>query len=275
MLPIGRRRRAEAEAYLRDGLPDDLLLLDLVSESSQRDTANTWIQAMGVWEDDVLVGVGVLRPSVLLDSRIRGAAVEALCGSIEGPRGGLLKSSVVQVEALWSRLEAFGHRALLDRMESGLLVRDSDRERFALPSGGRSRLAEDRDLDRLVEMARASLREEGRPDPGELDPTGFRHWVRSRLPRARVLEVDGEVAFVGYADVARAEGWLVQGVYTMPHWRGQGVATAGMSALVDEAVEAGADHVQLTVIDGNEPALRLYARLGFRSYGRIRTILFS
>ena len=42
-----------------------------------------------------------------------------------------------------------------------------------------------------------------------------------------------------------------------------------------EAVEAGADHVQLTVIDGNEPALRLYARLGFRSYGRIRTILFS
>ncbi len=262
-------------AYLRDGLPDDLLLLDLVSESAQRDTANTWIQGMGVWEDDVLVGVGVLRPSVLLDSRIRGAAVEALCASIEGLPGGLLKSSEVQVEALWSRLEAFGHRALLDRMESGLLVRDSDRKRFPLPSGGRSRLAEDRDLDRLVEIARASLREEGRPDPGELDPRGFRHWVRSRLPRARVLEFDGEVAFVGYADVARAEGWLVQGVYTMPHWRGQGVGTAGMSALVDEAVEAGTDHVQLTVIDGNEPALRLYERLGFRSYGRIRTILFS
>ena len=123
-------------------------------------------------------------------------------------------------------------------------------------------------------MARASLREEGRPDPGEVD-VAFRRWVRSRLPRARVLEVEGEVAFVGYADVARAEGWLIQGVYTMPHRRGQGLATAGMSALVDEAAAAGADHVQLTVIDGNEPALRLYAGLGFRLYGRVRTILFS
>jgi len=262
-------------AYLRDGLPDDLLLLDLISESSQRDTANAWIQGMGVWEDDVLVGVGVLRPSVLLDSRVGRAAVEALCGSIEVLPGGLLKSSEVQVKAVWSRLEAVGHRALLDRMESGLLVRESDRKRVPPPSGCRLRMAEAHDLGALVEMARASLREEGRPDPGQLDPNGFRHWVRSRLPRARVLEVDGEVAFVGYADVARSEGWLIQGVYTVPRRRGQGLATAGMSALVDEAVDAGADHVQLTVIDGNEPALRLYAGLGFRPYGRVRTILFS
>ena len=110
---------------------------------------------------------------------------------------------------------------------------------------------------------------------GEVDPDGFRHWVRSRLPRARVLEVGGEVAFVGYADVRRAEGWLVQGVYTVPHRRGQGFAAAGMSALVDEAFEEGADHVQLTVIDENEPALRLYKNLGFQPYTRVRTILFA
>ena len=275
VLPVGGRRRAEAVAYLRSGLPDDLLLLDLVAGSSQRDSANAWIQGMGVWEDQALVGVGLLHPSVLLDSRVQGAAIQALCGSIEALQGGLLKSSELQVEAVWRHLESVGRRALLDRMESGLLVREAERQRVPPPSGCRLRRAVAADLGALVEMARASLREEGRPDPGEVDPNGFRHWVQSRLPRARVLEVDGEVAFVGYADVRRAEGWLVQGVYTVPHRRGQGFAAAGMSALVDEAFEEGADHVQLTVIDENEPALRLYKNLGFQPYTRVRTILFS
>ena len=59
---------------------------------------------------------------------------------------------------------------------------------------------------------------------------------------------EGRVLFVGYADVRRSEGWLVQGVYTFPHVRRRGLASAGMSALVEEAFLAGADHVQLAVV---------------------------
>ena len=59
--------------------------------------------------------------------------------------------------------------------------------------------------------ARESLREEGRPDPFTGDVRGFRRWVSGRVPRARVVEHDGQVAFVGYADVRRSEGWLLQG----------------------------------------------------------------
>jgi RimJ/RimL family protein N-acetyltransferase len=33
--------------------------------------------------------------------------------------------------------------------------------------------------------------------------------------------------------------------------------------------------VQLAVIEGNEPAERLYERLGFRRFARLRTLLFS
>lgn len=269
------RRRGETLAYLRSGFPDDLLLFDLVAGlPEQRGTAAP-VHGVGVWRDDALIGVALLQPSVLLDSQVEGDAVEALCGPLESLQGGLLKSAEPQAGAVWRRLKGAGRRAILDRMETGLLVRESRRVRVSPPTGGRLRPASANDLDALVEIARASLREEERPDPGEVDPHGFRRWVRTRLPRARVLDVGGKVAFVGYADVCRVEGWLVQGVYTMPHLRGRGLAAAGMSALVDEALEDGADHVQLTVIDGNEPALRLYRGLGFETYGRVRTILFS
>ena len=45
--------------------------------------------------------------------------------------------------------------------------------------------------------------------------------------------------------------------------------------LVAEARAAGADHVQLTVVDGNDAAHRLYRGLGFEPYGRVRTLVFA
>ena len=123
--------------------------------------------------------------------------------------------------------------------------------------------------------ARASLREEGRPDPFDGDPDGFRRWVRGRLHRAHVVEIDGRIGFVGYADVQRTDGWLIQGVYAWPELRRRGLAATGMTALVRQAERAGADHVQLAVIEGNEPAIALYESLGFVPFGRLRTILFS
>jgi predicted GNAT family acetyltransferase len=130
------------------------------------------------------------------------------------------------------------------------------------------------DLEDLVTAARASLREEGRPDPFDGDPVGFQQWVRGRLHRARVIVSEGRVRFVGYADVRRSEGWLVQGVYTFPEVRRCGFASAGMSALVEEAFQSGADHVQLAVVGGNTAALELYERLGFEPFGELRTVLF-
>ena len=71
-----------------------------------------------------------------------------------------------------------------------------------------------------------------------------------------------------------SDGWLIQGVYTSPDARRRGYAAAGMSALAQEAFESGADHVQLAVVEGNEPAQRLYEGLGFEAYSRLRTVLF-
>jgi predicted GNAT family acetyltransferase len=175
---------------------------------------------------------------------------------------------------MWSHLSRRRrHRVWLDRLETALALdaRGARLGEHALPV----RRATPRDLDSLVHAARESLREEGRPDPFAGDARGFRHWVEGRLPRALLVEHGGAVCFVGYADVQRPEGWLLQGVYTWPEARRRGHASAGTSALCREAFAAGSSHVQLAVVDGNEAARRLYEGLGFEPFGRLRTILFT
>ena len=49
----------------------------------------------------------------------------------------------------------------------------------------------------------------------------------------------------------------------------------GVDAVIAQGFEAGASHVQLAVVDGNAPAMSLYAKLGFRPFDTLRTILFA
>ena len=124
--------------------------------------------------------------------------------------------------------------------------------------------------------ARATAAAINSPSPSpSIERSASRRWVRGRVPRATVVDVSGSIGFVGYADVQRPEGWLLQGVYTWPALRRRGLAAVGVSALCRAAFEAGADHAQLAVVDGNAPAERLYAKLGFKPFARLRTILFA
>lgn len=272
---LQNRHWAEAVAYLETGLPQDLLLLDLLDGSDVHTASGMTPHAFGAWRDDALVGLALGHPSVVLDSRLAGDVLDALCGPLETVEAGLLKSAPAQVGPVWQRLWDRGRRAHLDRMETGFLVRPRAHASPDLPPQSHFRKALAGDLDVLVESARASLLEEGRPDPDLTDPVGFRRWVASRMPRARIIEYRGAPVFVGYADVHRPEGWLIQGVFTVPALRRRGFAAAGVAALLAEAFAAGADHVQLTAIDDNRGARRLYENLGFEPFGPIRTILFS
>ncbi|MGI4764642.1 MAG: GNAT family N-acetyltransferase [Janthinobacterium lividum] len=58
----------------------------------------------------------------------------------------------------------------------------------------------------------------------------------------------------------------------LPAWRGRGLGTALIRALQDEARAAGTE-MRLTVMAGNDAALRLYLRLGFRIAARSETDL--
>lgn len=258
---------------------ENLVLIDQVERLQDGgDADEPPPQLHGAFAGERLLGLAGLRPSVSLSHAMDEKTLAVLRPALLRVPSGLLKCERRAVAALWSQMVAIGREAIIDRVEiayrmTAEAMPEADAEAdAALP--GIARPARSSDLAELVHAARASLWEEQRPDPAETDPVGFARWVESRLARARVVSVDGRVVFVAYADVRRPAGWLVQGVYTWPDARRRGYARKGMDALLREAFAAGASHVQLAVVAGNERASRLYRKLGFEAFAELRTILF-
>jgi len=255
----------------------NLFLLDLTDRiDTPPSPGEMRTEIAAAWRGDEVVGVVGLRPSIAFDADVTPEAVEAFLPLLESLGVGLVKSSEQAVGWFWSQLgRRVYRRALVDRLETAYCVRATE-VKLASPRGSeRTRCALAEDLDWLVDAARESLREESRPDPFAGDVRGFRRWVRGRVPRARVVEDEGRIVFAGYADVQRADGWLLQGVYTRPESRRCGYGGVGVSHLCREAFANGADHVQLSVVDGNDAGRSLYESLGFKPFARLRTILFS
>jgi predicted GNAT family acetyltransferase len=269
--------REAALRYLDRDAVANLFLLDLTAKlGSRAEPGESRTELVGVWRDDELVAMAGLRPSVVLDSQAGDEAVRVLLPYLESLSVGLVKSYAPIVDELWEQLaKRRDRRSLIDRIETAYALRPENARLVDARTGEIGRSAERDDLADLVIAARESLREESRPDPFSGDVKGFSRWVRGRIPRARVVELDGQTRMVGYADVQRPEGWLLQGIYTWPEYRREGFAAFGVSALCREAFAAGADHVQLAVVDGNDAGTRLYESLGFKPFAKLRTILFS
>jgi RimJ/RimL family protein N-acetyltransferase len=278
-LTVRRLRPRERDAALARLAPeprDNLLLLDAIhalgSAAVPGESRSDVIVAL---DGRAIAGVASLQPSLAVEAGADPDVLTAFLPHLASIGAGLLKVGAPTAEPIWRALRRAGRRAVLDRYETAYALAPAEAESVSAPAAARVRPAITADLEALVHAARASLREESRPDPFEGDPDGFRRWVAGRIARATVVEWNGTLAFVGYADVQRGEGWLLQGVYTWPEARRRGLAAAGVSALCRRAEDAGARHVQLAVVEGNTPAESLYERLGFRPFGRLRTILFA
>ena len=254
----------------------NLFLLELADRLGQPPpTGELRSELAAVWRGNEVIGAAALRPSVVLDAEATPEAIDALLPYLDALGVGLIKSARPGVDYAWSALRRRSRRhALLDRIETAYALR-AGAARLRDGTDRQARPAVVDDLEALVVAARESLREEDRPDPFAGDVRSFRRWVRGRVSRARVVECEGRVAFVAYADVQRPEGWLIQGVYTWPEFRRRGLAAAGVAALCREAFAAGASHVQLAVVEGNVAARGLYVGLGFEPFGDLRTILFA
>lgn len=70
----------------------------------------------------------------------------------------------------------------------------------------------------------------------------------------------------------RHRGWMIQ-VYVQPEHRGSGMSKALCEHLIEHALEK-VIQVHLGVWAENEPAIRLYKRLGFETYGTEPRYLF-
>ena len=274
---LGSHERDEVIEHLARDARANLLLIDMVAKLGQPPApGEIRTQVAVATRAGEIRGVVALRPTVVFDAAASIDALESLLPFFEPLGVGLVKSEEATVDALWSQLSQHGRRhAVVDRLETAyVLAADSSRLAPARDGWG-VRPARSDDLERLVHAARERLREERRPDPFAGAFRGFRRWVKGRVPRARVVCQDDAVVFVGYADVRRPEGWLLQGIYTWPQARRRGFAATGTSELCREAFDAGASHVQLAVVDGNDPARGLYEGLGFKPFARLRTILFT
>src|SRR5262245_66423482 len=89
--------------------------------------------------------------------------------------------------------------------------------------------------------------------------------VRGR--RAYAKFAGGRVVFKAELAVVTRHTAQVQGVWVAPQWRGHGLGTAAMSAVVRDALRRVAPSVSLYVNDYNLPAKRVYHRCGFRRTG--------
>jgi ribosomal protein S18 acetylase RimI-like enzyme len=93
-----------------------------------------------------------------------------------------------------------------------------------------------------------------------------------RLTGAMVLGAYARERIVGTAAFSRETGekerhkGVLKGVYVEPDARGQGVAEALITGVIDHAREI-VEQLTLTVVQGNEAAIALYRKLGFEIYG--------
>lgn len=86
--------------------------------------------------------------------------------------------------------------------------------------------------------------------------------------------VDGKLLFKASVMSRCPRAVQIEGVWVRPELRGRGLARRALSELCRRLLTE-ADRVTLYVNDGNEPALRLYARLGFRVHCPWATILLG
>ncbi len=105
------------------------------------------------------------------------------------------------------------------------------------------------------------------------------------LYRARVAQLvakgwsfarieDGRVVFKAEVAAASPQACQVQGVYVDPARRGEGLAAAGMAAVVEHALREIAPVVSLYVNSHNLAARAAYERAGFRQSATFSTVMF-
>lgn len=175
---------------------------------------------------------------------------------------------------MWRLLEPSWGPAREVRADQPVLVIDSEP---LMAGDDLVRPATSADLDLLVPACIAMFTEEVGVSPVRGGAgTAYRARVAELVEtgRAFVRIVDGEVQFKAEIGAATPDACQVQGVWVAPELRGRGMSVPGMASVVRLARESISPVVSLYVNAYNTAALRTYATVGFRPYGRFATVLF-
>ena len=248
---------------------------DYRTRITQLDTRWLGGEMWGYHEGDKLVSmchVGANMVPVNTTPAACAAFVERAATS--GPRSSTIVGPQESVEQLWAGLEEHWPPPRDLRWHQPHMVATSSPAEGHDPLVRRTTKAEG---DVLYPACVAMYTEEVGISP-ELD--GGRDLYRARVEQligrgwsfSRIE--DGRVLFKAEVACATPNACQIQGVYVDPELRGQGLAAAGMTTVVETCLREIAPAVSLYVNAHNLPARAAYARAGFEESGTFATIMF-
>jgi ribosomal protein S18 acetylase RimI-like enzyme len=142
------------------------------------------------------------------------------------------------------------------------------------PSGD-VRLSTRGDLDALIVAAARMHREEMGVDPLAIDAPAWRMRMLSLIERrwSWIWLRDHEVMFKAELSAWTPDVVQIQGVYTAPQYRRQGIARAGLAAVCTDVFRE-VPRCSLYVNQYNVIAQRVYERLGFKPADVFATVMY-
>ena len=227
------------------------------------------VEDEGSFEALVYVGANLV-PTLCSDQ-----AIDAIVGRLarEMRRSTSITGPASVVLSLWERLEPSWGSARVIRNAQPLLVIDS--APLVEPDVD-VRAVEPVELSLIFPSAVEMFTQEVGTSPLGLDNgASFRSRLAELILQGRAFAriENGEVLFKAEIGLSTPRAAQIQGVWTQPARRGEGIATSGMATVVLEALKSS-DRVSLYVNDFNESALRVYEKVGFMHHGTLASVLF-
>lgn len=231
-------------------------------------------QFLGAMQREQIVGVSLLAGNSIAVVHGEGAAATAL-GAFHRRVSARLQTIIgprEAVEPFWQAYAGTSLTPLQVRRQVLLDLRARELRYFSEPL---LELAEPEDLNELFQMSVAMHEEEtGLPlHPSERDV--FRRNVAARIEAGHTWclrdSFTDRIMFKASVASWSPEVAQVEGVFVRKAYRGGGVARRALSEMLRRVLYT-VDRVTLYADETNEPALKLYRRLGFRDAGHWMTI---
>lgn len=177
------------------------------------------------------------------------------------------------VERFWERVRTWHAPPRRIRESQPVLVLDRSSLRPAA-DGVRARRAYASEWEIVAKNSAEMIEHELEYDPRGVSAE-FNANVRIMIDRGMwwVGVHDGEICFFCNAGPRSEYTMQLQGIWTPERLRGRGLATRALAAICAELLK-DVPTLSLYVNGFNDPALRLYERVGFRRTGELATLLF-
>ena len=224
--------------------------------------------------DGTLRGAVHFGRQVVLDAQDPGAIAALANAAYAHRHERMIVARRAVAKEYWNAIKSWHAPPRLVRDRQPLLVVGRAELRSVSPAAVHTRLATAAELEIVMENSAAMIECELGYDPRRAT-SGFRSNVRRMIDRGMwwIASVQGRAAFFCHVGPHTQATIQLQGVWTMPHVRGQGIAKAALAQICAKLLE---DYptVSLYVNDFNNAALAVYNALGFTQTGELCTLLF-